>query len=115
MPDNRYRPEGLPEQVRNSSEIYAYARVTDTSDIEFQREVKHGYYACLSYVDAQIGKVLNALDELGLADNTIVELIAYHRWNLAEHNFIGKHTLKERQTQVPLIIRTPCMKPGTTS
>ena len=114
MPENRYRPEGLPEQVRNSSEIYAYARVTDTSDIEFQREVKHGYYACLSYVDAQIGKVLNALDELGLADNTIVVLLGDHGWNLGEHNFIGKHNLMDRSTHVPLIIRVPGMKKGQT-
>ena len=48
--------------------------MTDTGDADFQREVKHGYYACLSYVDAQIGKVLDALDELGLAENTIVVL-----------------------------------------
>ena len=47
LASNRFRPEGLPEQVRNSSEIYAYARVTDTGDADFQREVKHGYYACL--------------------------------------------------------------------
>ena len=114
MPENRYCPEGLPEQVRNSSEIYAYARVTDTSDIEFQREVKHGYYACLSYVDAQIGKVLNALDELGLADNTIVVLLGDHGWNLGEHNFIGKHNLMDRSTHVPLIIRVPGMKKGQT-
>ena len=83
LASNRFRPEGLPEQVRNSSEIYACARVTDTGDADFQREVKHGYYACLSYVDAQIGKVLDALDELGLAENTIVVLLGDHGWNLA--------------------------------
>ncbi len=90
--------QGLPEQVRNSSEIYAYARVADTSDIDFQREVKHGYYACLSYVDAQIGKVLDALDELGLSDNTIVVLLGDHGWNLGEHDFIGKHNLMNTST-----------------
>ena len=111
---NRFRPEGLPEQVRNSSEIYAYARVTDTSDIDFQREVKHGYYACLSYVDAQIGKVLDALDELGLSDNTIVVLLGDHGWNLGEHDFIGKHNLMDTSTHVPLIVRVPGMKKGKT-
>ena len=111
---NRFRPEGLPEQVRNSSEIYAYARVTDTSDIDFQREVKHGYYACLSYVDAQIGKVLDALDELGLSDNTIVVLLGDHGWNLGEHDFIGKHNLMDTSTHVPLIVCVPGMKKGKT-
>ena len=111
---NRFRPEGLPEQVRNSSEIYAYARVADTSDIDFQREVKHGYYACLSYVDAQIGKVLDALDELGLSDNTIVVLLGDHGWNLGEHDFIGKHNLMNTSTHVPLIVRVPGMKKGKT-
>ena len=111
---NRFRPEGLPEQVRNSSEIYAYARVADTSDIDFQREVKHGYYACMSYVDAQIGKVLDALDELGLSDNTIVVLLGDHGWNLGEHDFIGKHNLMNTSTHVPLIVRVPGMKKGKT-
>ena len=111
---NRFRPEGLPEQVRNSSEIYAYARVADTSDIDFQREVKHGYYACLSYVDAQIGKVLDALDELGLANNTIVVLLGDHGWHLGEHNFLGKHNLMDRSTHVPLIVRVPGLKKGKT-
>lgn len=111
---NRFRPEGLPEAVRNSSEIYAYARVTDTSDADFQREVKHGYYACMSYVDAQIGKVIDALDELGLADNTIVVLLGDHGWNLGEHNFVGKHNLMKTSTNVPLIVRVPGMKQGKT-
>lgn len=114
LASNRFRPEGLPEQVRNSSEIYAYARVSDTSDADFQREVKHGYYACLSYVDAQIGKVLDALDELGLAENTIVVLLGDHGWNLGEHDFVGKHNLMDRSTHVPLIIRVPGMKKGKT-
>ena len=111
---NRYRPEGLPTQVRNSSEINAYARVQTPEDIEFLREVKHGYYACMSYVDVQIGIVLDALEELGLADNTIVVLLGDHGWNLGEHNFIGKHNLMNTSTHVPFIVRVPGMKRGET-
>lgn len=114
MPKNRFRPEGLPAEVRNSSEIYAYARTTVPDDIYFQKEAKHGYYACLSYVDAQIGKVLDALDELGLAENTIVFLLGDHGWHLGEHNFLGKHNLMDRATHVPLIVRVPGMKKGKT-
>jgi len=63
-------------------------------------------------VDAQIGKVLDALDELGLSDNTIVVLLGDHGWNLGEHDFIGKHNLMNTSTHVPLIVRVPGMKKG---
>ena len=77
--------------------------------------MRHGYYACLSYVDAQIGKVLDALDALGLADSTIVVLLGDHGWNLGEHGFIGKHNLMDTATRVPLIIRVPGKKTGETA
>ena len=109
---DRFRPEGLPHQVKNSGEINAYACVGDPTDTTFQQQVKRGYYACLSYVDAQIGKVLDALDSLGLANNTIVVLLGDHGWNLGEHNFIGKHNLMDRSTHVPLIVRVPGMQKG---
>ena len=112
MPDNRFRPEGLPSQVRNSTEIYGYAGVSEPGDFYFQQEAKHGYYACVSYVDAQIGKVVDALEELGLADNTIVVLLGDHGWHLGEHNFLGKHNLMQHATKVPLIVRVPGMDKG---
>ena len=112
LASNRFRPEGLPKAVRNSGEINAYACVGSPVDTVFQRKVKHGYYACVSYVDAQIGKILDALDSLGLADNTIVILLGDHGWNLGEHNFIGKHNLMDNSTHVPLIIRVPGMEKG---
>ncbi len=114
MADNRYRSEGLPEQVRNSGEIYSYAKTTTPDDIYFLKEAKHGYYACLSYVDAQIGKVLDALEELGLADNTIVVFLGDHGWHLGEHGFLGKHNLMDHATHVPLIVRVPGMQKGKT-
>lgn len=112
--ENRFRPEGLPEEVKNSQEIYAYARTTSPDDIYFIKEAKHGYYACLSYVDAQIGKVLNALDELDLSKNTIVILLGDHGWHLGEHGFLGKHNLMNMSTHVPLIVRVPGMQKGKT-
>ena len=115
MPDNRYRPEGLPKAVRNSSEIYAYARTTTPDDFYFIQEAKHGYYACLSYVDAQIGKVLDALEELGLAENTVVVLLGDHGWHLGEHGFLGKHNLMDRATHVPLLVRVPGGQQGRTT
>ena len=111
---NRFRPENLPAEVQNSGEIYAYAKTSTPDDVYFQREVKHGYYACLSYVDAQIGKVLDALEELHLADQTIVVLLGDHGWLLGEHNFIGKHNLMDHATRVPLIVRVPGLSQGQT-
>lgn len=114
LADNCYLPEGLPQKVQGSREIFGYARVTDTNEEAFQREAKHGYYASISYVDAQIGKILQALEELELTDHTIVVLLGDHGWHLGEHSFWGKHNLMNRSTHVPLIIRVPGMKPAKT-
>lgn len=109
---NQYLPSGLPKKVTGSREIFSYARVENTTDEAFQREAKHGYYACVSYIDAQIGLILDALEELELDKNTIVVLVGDHGWALGEHTFWGKHTLMDKATHVPLIIKAPGMKPG---
>ena len=115
MPDNQYRPEGLPNEVKNSSEINAYALAETPDNKEFLRLVKTGYYACVSYVDALFGQLIDSLDELGLKDNTIVVLLGDHGWSLGEHNFVGKHNLMEVSTHIPLIIHVPGLQPGHTS
>lgn len=107
MATNRFRPEGLPVQVRNSGEINAYGLVGTPDNDDFLRKVKHGYYACVSYVDAQIGMLMQALDDLELADDTIVLLFGDHGWNLGEHRFVGKHNLMQTSTRIPLIIKVP--------
>ncbi|MCD6395129.1 MAG: sulfatase-like hydrolase/transferase, partial [Planctomycetes bacterium] len=71
---------------------------------------KRAYLACVRYTDRQIGKVLTALDELGLADNTIVVLWGDHGWHLGDSQIWGKHTPFERAVRSPLIIRAPAMK-----
>lgn len=83
-------------------------------DKAMTRTLRHGYYACVSYTDAQIGKLLATLEETGLAENTIVVLCADHGYALGEKDRWCKGTNFERDTRVPLIIRTPGMKnPGT--
>jgi arylsulfatase A-like enzyme len=67
----------------------------------------HGYYACVSYVDAQIGRVLAELERLGLRDNTIVVLWGDHGWKLGEYSAWCKHTTYEADTRTPLIISVP--------
>ncbi|MCH7229009.1 sulfatase [Haloferula sp. A504] len=85
----------------DSGEIGAY---TDGSD---RAHLHRAYFACVSYVDAQVGKVLAELDTLGLTDNTVVILWGDHGWRLDDYNGIGKHTVLERAVEAPLIIRPP--------
>ncbi len=68
---------------------------------------KRAYYATVTYVDSQIGRLLDAVDELGLADNTIVVLWSDHGWMLGEHRQWEKRVLFEQSLRVPLIIRAP--------
>lgn len=76
-------------------------------------ELRHGYYACVSYADAQVGKLLRALDRLGLRDDTIVVLSDGHGYSLGEAGHRCKDTNFDLDAHVPLIVRTPGMaKPG---
>lgn len=105
--DNRYRSDKLPVQVQTSREIYQYTHTDDTSAENFHREARHAYYACVSFIDAQIGLVYDELERLKLADNTIVVLLGDHGWHLGEHDFWGKHTLLHQSTHAPLMISIP--------
>ena len=108
LADNRSRPDGAPKGCRGSGEINQYARTGKHKATDaFHREARHAYYACVSYVDAQIGRVLKAVDELELADDTIVVLWGDHGWNLGEHGFWGKHNTLHNSLHSPLILRVP--------
>jgi arylsulfatase A-like enzyme len=74
---------------------------------DLARHLKHGYYACVSFIDAQVGKILDELDRQGLKENTIVILWGDHGWKLGEHKSWAKHTNFEIDTRVPLILRVP--------
>ncbi|MBX3423370.1 MAG: sulfatase [Pirellulaceae bacterium] len=70
------------------------------------------YLACVSFVDAQIGRVLDALEQAGLADRTIVVLWSDHGWHLGEKGITGKNSLWDRSTRVPLIFAGPGITAG---
>ena len=74
------------------------------------RQLKHGYYAAISYMDAQLGKVLDELDRLGLRENTIIVLWGDHGWKLGEHDAWCKHSTSENDTNAPLLLSAPGMK-----
>lgn len=105
---NRFRPKGAPNELKGSSEWKQY----HPGDYEYNsdawhRMMRHGYLASVSYADKLTGDVLKKLEELGLADNTIVVIWGDHGWHLGEHDFWGKHNTMHLSTRVPLLIRVP--------
>lgn len=109
---DQFIPVGSPEfAVHGDAEMRSYPDRKDLPkpsgqpyDADKQRELLHAYYACVSYIDAQIGRLMKTLDELGLAENTIVVLWGDHGWKLGEHNSWAKMSNYEIDTRVPLII-----------
>ena len=76
-------------------------------DAEFALEVRKHYAACVSFADAQVGRVMEKLKDTGSAKNTIVILWGDHGWHLGEHAVWGKHTLFEESLRSPLIVSYP--------
>ena len=114
MADNDYPPKNLgnPWAVHTSYEVTTHYHWPDGEgniNDEQARALKHGYYACVSYTDAQIGLLLDALEESGVSDNTIVLLWGDHGWQLGEHDIFGKQTNFDIATRSPLIFRVPGM------
>jgi arylsulfatase A-like enzyme len=108
----------VPIAYHNVGELRAYTDIdpintfTDQKpglslSVEKQKELIHGYYAAVSYTDAQLGIVLNALDSLGLTNNTIIILWGDHGWHLGDHNLWCKHSNFENAARAPLIISAP--------
>ena len=115
LADNPFLPENSPVMAINS--MYELRGCYDLEFVrhpfKFQlaeseaRRLKHGYYASVSYVDACFGKLMAGLEELGLADNTIVVLWGDHGWKLGEHGSWCKQTNYDIDVRVPLMIRVP--------
>jgi len=81
-------------------------------DVRRQKKAVGGYYASVAYMDAQVGKVMNALREADLEDKTIVIFTSDHGYHLGEHDFWAKVSLHEESALVPLIISVPGKKPA---
>lgn len=114
--------DGPDIAYHNSGELRSFNDITPLtstkkSDLlqlseDKQRELIHGYYACISYVDAQIGKIIDALKSTGLDKNTIVVIWGDHGWHLGDHRLWCKHSNFEQATRVPLIITVPGLTNG---
>ncbi len=115
LPDNMYQPKDAPDAaMHNFGELRAYTDIPPTGPVSDEMALKliQGYYACVSYTDAQVGKVLQALEESGMAGNTIVILWGDHGWQLGEHGLWCKHCNFEKALHTPLIIRAPGHQSG---
>jgi arylsulfatase A-like enzyme len=106
-------PTGAPAFAGHpNGELHSYANVPAGNPIpeDLARTLRHGYYAAISYTDAQVGRLLDALEKEGLADNTIIVLWGDHGWQLGDHGLWHKHTNFELATRAPLIISMPKQK-----
>jgi iduronate 2-sulfatase len=109
---NKFRPVDAPDYaILPGGELRNYHGIPVGSiPDDLARQLKHGYYAAISYTDAQVGKVLAELDRLDLRKNTIVILWGDHGWKLGEHDAWCKHSNCENDTNAPLILSVPGMK-----
>lgn len=112
-PDVAFHASG---ELKNYSDIPKFDNYSDDElkhlSAEQQKELIHGYYAAVSYTDAQILQLLNELDRLGIRDNTIIVLWGDHGWHLGDHGLWCKHTNFEQATHTLLMMSVPGTKPG---
>jgi len=112
--DNPRIPENINlASLQDSGEFNQYALGEERAGLDtsvsntYARKLRHGYLASVSYIDAQIGKLLQELKRLELAENTIVVIWGDHGWHLGDQRVWGKHTLFENALKSTLIIKTP--------
>ncbi len=118
LADNPFFPKDAPAQAAfNWGELRSYYGVPEEGPVseEMATTLRHGYYACVSATDAQVGKVLDALERLDLLDDTIIILMGDHGYNLGEHGLWNKHVNFETALRTPLIISGPGIGQGKAS
>ena len=110
LADNPFQPKDAPSvglhssfELRTREGVPKYGPIDD----RLARHLLHAYLACTSYVDAQVGKILDELGRLGLRENTVIILWGDHGWHLGEYDIWGKATNYEIATRVPLIVSPP--------
>lgn len=116
LPTLKVPPIGAPEFAPTTwGELRQYTDIPEVGPLDDAkiRLLIHGYHAATSYMDAQVGRVLDALDQLGFAKNTIIVLWGDHGWHLGDHGMWCKHTNYEQAARIPFIVVAPGVaKPG---
>jgi arylsulfatase A-like enzyme len=118
---NPFIPENVNKaSLHNSGEFNGYQLGDEEASLEgpvsdeYARKLRHAYFACISYTDTQVGKLLDELDKLGLTENTVVVLWGDHGWHLGDQLVWGKHTIFERALKSAFILRAPGKTSGET-
>lgn len=116
LADNPFPPENVPDAaMHNFIELrngYAGIPAEGPLSKDLSRNLIHGYYACISYIDNQVGMLMQELERLGLKENTTVILWGDHGWHLGEHGLWCKHCNFEKVLRAPLIISDPDFRIG---
>ncbi|MCB1077308.1 MAG: sulfatase, partial [Verrucomicrobiae bacterium] len=115
LPNPPYAPEGAPDiALHDSKEIRGYGLTPKDRDFTSDeiRHYRHGYYASISFMDAQLGKILDALEESGESENTLIVFTSDHGFHIGEQTLWGKTSNFELDARVPLIIADP-RQPGS--
>ena len=117
LPSNPYAPDHMPpvawtnyDELRDFDDIkdkYGYGDINSTLPDFKVLELRRAYYAALSFTDSMIGQVMDSLDELGLANDTVISFWGDHGWQLGEHGEWCKHTNFELATHAPMMVHVP--------
>ncbi len=118
---NRYHPENAPLYATSHNAIANYAGLNyynspnNVLPEDYQRKLIHAYAACISFIDAQVGKLIESLKETGKYDNTVIVFISDHGFHLGHQQMWGKSTVFENATRAPLIVSAPNYTKGKRS
>ena len=115
LPATYHRPKDAPDEaIHTFGEMRSYAGIPRKGPVSNETALNliRGYYACVSFTDAQVGLVLDELDRLKLTEKTIVVLWGDHGWNLGEHTLWCKHCCFETSMRAPLIVSAPGIAGG---
>ncbi|QEG22943.1 sulfatase [Mariniblastus fucicola] len=108
--ENHQTPDDVPKvALHQSGELRAYSDIPPRGPMDESKAIDliHGYRASISFIDAQIGRIIETLDRTGLAEDTIIVLWSDHGWQLGEHGLWNKHSCFETSMWTPLIISVP--------